>query len=153
MKQEHDTPIHLIKGLDHASHGDNAHALLHEIVKLLQQLLEADEPSHIDLQAIPLGQEDMEMLASALGEGEVSAEVIDFGITQVRATGIPGVWWVVQMDESGQLIGEFIEINYCPEALIVVTEDIREGREALRARLFEADMRRKRRTPGTNSTQ
>jgi len=71
--------------------------------------------------------------------------VADFGLTHISATGIPGVWWVVQMDESEQIIGEFLEINYVPEALIAPTEDIRDGREALKAKLFEADMKRKRR--------
>ncbi|MCW8841293.1 MAG: hydrogenase expression/formation protein [Gammaproteobacteria bacterium] len=146
MTRDEQQPIHLIRTLENASRGDNGHALLHEIVNLLGELLERDEPSHIDLQAIPLGPEDMEMLAQSLGEGEINAEITDIGTTHISATGIPGVWWVVQTDESEQVIGEFIEINYCPEALIAPTEDIRDGREALKARLFEAGMKRKRRT-------
>lgn len=139
-----DDNIHLISGLDNVSKGENAEALLHEIVKLLQQLLERDEPSHIDLQAIPLSDEDIELLSETLGEGDTDAEVMDFGVTRVTASGIPGVWWVLQMDEAGQTIGQFIEINYCPEVLIAQTEDIRDGREALQARLFQAGMERKR---------
>lgn len=145
MTREQQSEIHLINSLNHPSRGDNAHALLHEIVSLLRDLLERDEPSHIDLQAIPLSAEDLDMLAETLGQGDVNAEVADFGLTHVSATGIPGVWWVVQMDESEQIIGEFLEINYVPEVLIAPTEDIRDGREALKARLFEADMKRKRR--------
>lgn len=149
MKHNNGDTIHLIDSLSHTSRGDNAHALLYEIVELLERLVEQDEPSHIDLQAIPLGQEDMTMLAETLGEGDINAEVVDFGLTRITATGIPGVWWVVQLDESEQIIGEFIEINYCPEALIAASEDIREGREALKARLFETGMqfRRKSRPP------
>lgn len=147
MTQENGNNIHLIDTLDHPSQGDNAHAMLHEIVSLLEQLLEHDQPSHIDLQAIPLGPEDMRVLAEALGEGDIHAELMDFGFTRISATGIPGVWWVVQLDDAEQIIGEFIEINYCPDALIAADEDIREGREALKARLFEAGMKRTRRTP------
>lgn len=146
MAHDHST-IHLINTLDNVSRGDNAHALLHEIVKLLGELLQHDEPSHIDLQAIPLGPEDMELLTETLGEGEIHAEVTEFGISQVSATGIPGVWWVVQMDDNEQIIGEFIEINYVPEVLIAPTEEIRDGRQALKARLFEAGMKRKRSKP------
>lgn len=149
MTRDDGDNIHLIDTLADSSRGDNAHALLHEIVNLLEQLLENDSPSHIDLQAIPLSGEDLELLAETLGEGEMNAEVYDLGVTRVSATGIPGVWWVVQLDESEQMIGEFIEINYCPEVLIAPTEDIREGREALKARLFEAEIQRKRRQPPT----
>lgn len=147
MAQDNEGNIHLIETLENASRGDNAHALLHEIVKLLEQLLENDEPSHIDLRAIPLGQEDMQMLADVLGEGDINAEVLEPANTRISATGIPGVWWVVQLDESEQVIGEFIEINYCPEALITLSEDIRDGREALKARLFQADLELKHRSP------
>lgn len=146
MKQDNGDNIHLIDTLEHPSQGDNAHALLHEIVKLLEQLLEHDEPSHIDLLAIPLTTEDMELLAETLGEGEINAELFDFGVTRISATGIPGVWWVVQLDDNEQILGKFIEINYCPEALIAQDENIREGREALQARLFEAGMKRPRGT-------
>lgn len=148
MTQDNGDNIHLIDTLDNPSRGDNAHALLHEIVNLLEQLLEHDEPSHIDLQAIPLGQEDLDMLAESLGEGDINAEIIDYGVTRISATGIPGVWWVVQLDENEQILGKFIEINYCPESLIAADEDIREGREALKARLFEAGMKHSRRPPG-----
>lgn len=133
--------------LDDPSEGANGRALLHEIVGLLQHLLNEDEPSHIDLQALPLNQEDMALLMETLGEGGVYAELVDFGVTRIRQTGIPGVWWVVHLDEEEeQTIAEFIEINYCPEALITPDEDIREGREALQARLFEVEIEHKRRT-------
>ena len=147
MTQSNDDNVHLIDTLDHPSRGDNAHALLHEIVSLLEHLLEHDEPSHIDLQAIPLTTEDLELLAEVLGEGDINAEILDYGVTRISASGIPGVWWVVQLDDNEQTIGQFIEINYCPEALIAEDEDIREGRDALKARLFEAGMKFKRRSP------
>lgn len=144
MTHDKGDTIHLIDTLANVSRGDNAHALLHEIADLLQQLLAKDEPSHIDLQALPLSNDDLELLAETLGEGGVNAEVLEPGITRITSSGIPGVWWVVQLDESEQVIGKFIEINYCPEALIAPTEDIRDGREALKARLFEAGMRNRR---------
>ena len=136
--------VHLLQGLKNPSQGENAYALLHELVNLLQQLLSQDEPSHIDLRAIPLSQKDLELLTETLGEGDVFAEVAEYGLTRARQTGIPGVWWVVHLDDEEQIIGEFIEVNYCPEVMITPTEDIREGREALRARLFEVEMARKR---------
>ncbi len=144
MSNDEQNEVPFLQGLSNPSQGENAYALLHELVNLLHQLLSRDEPSHIDLRAIPLSQQDMTLLAETLGEGDVFAEVADFGLTRVRQTGIPGVWWVVHLDDEEQVIAEFIEVNYCPEVLITPTEDIRDGREALQARLFEVEMARKR---------
>lgn len=144
MSNDEQNDVPFLQGLSNPSQGENAYALLHELVNLLHQLLSRDEPSHIDLRAIPLSQQDMTLLAETLGEGDVFAEVADFGLTRVRQTGIPGVWWVVHLDDEEQVIAEFIEVNYCPEVLITPTEDIRDGREALQARLFEVEMARKR---------
>lgn len=143
MTRKEDKNTRLINGLSESSQGGNGRAVLHEIVNLLQQLLNEDEPSHIDLRALPLSQTDIELLVEVLGEGDGYAELFDYGITRIRQTGIPGVWWVVHMDDEEQVISELIEINYTPEALIATVEDVKEGREALRARLFEVDMARK----------
>ncbi len=119
------------------------HAILHEIVMLMERLLVEDRPGHIDLRARRLDREDIDLLLDVLGEGEGYAELVEYGIKRIRQTGIPGVWWVVHLDEEEQVISEFIEINYTPEALIVPVEDVRDGREVLRARLFEAEMTHK----------
>lgn len=144
MTEDELKEVRLVSGLEDPSQGENAYALLHEMVNLLQQLLSRDEPSHIDLRALPLSRQDLEVLAETLGEGDVFGEVAEVGLTRVRQTGIPGIWWVVHLDEEEQIIGEFIEVNYCPEVLITPTEDIRDGREALQARLFQIEMARKR---------
>lgn len=144
MNQELPRNQQLLQGrLKDPSQGENGYVLLHEVVELLQQLLTRDEPAHIDLRALPLSPLDIALLAETLGEGEVFAEVGGYGITRVRQTGIPGVWWVVHLGDEEQIISEFIEVNYCPEVLITPTEDIRDGREALKARLFEVEMARK----------
>lgn len=144
MNQELPRNQQLLQGrLKDPSQGENGYVLLHEVVELLQQLLSRDEPAHIDLRALPLSPLDIALLAETLGEGEVFAEVGGYGITRVRQTGIPGVWWVVHLGDEEQIISEFIEVNYCPEVLITPTEDIRDGREALKARLFEVEMARK----------
>lgn len=144
MTQEELKEGRFLRNLKDPSQGENGYVLLHEVVNLLQQLLSRDEPGHIDLGSLPLSSQDMSVLTETLGEGEVFAEVVNYGHTRVRQTGIPGVWWVVHLDEEEQIISEFIEVNYCPEVLITPTEDIRDGREALKARLFEVEMARKR---------
>ncbi len=144
MKQDEQKSGRPPEALKNSSQGEYGYVLLHRVAELLQQLLTRDEPGHIDLRAIPMNHQDMALLVETLGEGEVLAEVFGFGLTRVRQTGIPGVWWVVHLDDEEQILSEFIEVNYCPEVLITPTEDIREGRAALQARLFEVEMARKR---------
>ncbi len=146
MTQKIPQKLPLLQRLKDPSQGENGYVLLHEVVELLKQLLDRDEPAHIDLRSMPLSPLDMALLADTLGEGEVFAEVGGYGITRVRQTGIPGVWWVLHLDDNEHLLAEFIEVNYCPEVLITPTEDIRDGREALKARLFEVDIARKKKS-------
>jgi hypothetical protein len=85
------------------------------------------------------------MLLALLGENGTRGAVFDYGSSQIISTGIPGVWLVQHLDSMEQVVDEFIEVNYCPEVLIATGEDVREGRDALKARLFEVEMARKRR--------
>ena len=129
----------------------NAAAILREIETLVRGLVQADEGGSIDLQGLPLGPEDRARLEEDLGVGEVQAEVDAMGITRVRETAVPGVWWVVHHNEAGERIGEFIEVGYCPEILITPAEDVKEGWDALRARLVEKEYRQNRRSGGDGS--
>lgn len=121
------------------SRGENALALLHEVVALLRTLLEKDEPADIDLRALPLNHQDYELLRDTLGEGGVSAEVQNQGVTRIQQSGVAGVWWVTHYNEEEDVIGEFLEITFCPEALIVDLEAVKEGSDALQARLVELE--------------
>ncbi len=136
---------HLINVTEHQGDGDAVHYVLQQIVQMLDRLLKENEAGHIDLTERNLSGEELAMLHKLLGENGTRADIQDYGNTQITSTGIPGVWWVQHLDGMDQVIGEFIEVNYCPEVLIAVTEDMREGREALKARLFEVQMTRKRR--------
>ncbi len=127
--------------------GDAVSHVLQQIVQLLEALLKDDEPGHIDLEQSGLSLEERLVLQQMLGENGTQAEALDYGHTLIHSTGIPGVWWIQHLDATDHLIGEFIEVNYAPEALIVGTEEVRDGRDALKARLFEAGMARNRRKP------
>lgn len=129
----------------HPDDSEAVHAVLQSIVQMLDRLLTEEQPGHIDLGQRNLSAEEREKLHHLLGENGTRADVRDYGNTQITSTGIPGVWWVQHLDETEHVISEFIEVNYCPEVLIAVTEDMREGREVLKARLFESQMARKRR--------
>ncbi len=126
------------------SRGENSQALLHEIVQLLKGLLEREEPAHIDLRALPLTRQDHAMLWETLGEGEISAEVRNLGVTRIRQSGVAGVWWVTHYNEEEDVIGEFLEVAFCPESLIADLEAVEEGVDALQARLVELEYLSKR---------
>lgn len=127
---------------DIASHDASADAVLRELKEMLRQLLEKDENSSIDLLALPLSSWDYDKLREVLGIGGIQAEVSNGSQLLVEQTGIPGIWWISQFDEEGTVIGEFIEVNYCPEALIAPVEEVADGLSVLRARLLAEELRK-----------
>ncbi len=129
-------PIHPM-ALPKAEHAYQAPAILQQLLAMLGRLIEHDEPDSIDLRALPLTEADMQSLRELLGEGEVSGVVTTYGPSQVFETGYSGVWWVTHMNDDEEVIGEFIEVTYCPEILVSPQDDVREAREALRARLLQ----------------
>ncbi len=118
----------------------SARAVLREIETLLTVLAQKGEEGSIDLSSLPLTPEDYDLLEETLGEGEVTAEVNSLGATRVHETGIPGVWWVTHYNEDDDVMAEFIEVTYCPEILLTPEDDVKDGLEALRARLFEENL-------------
>lgn len=121
-----------------------ARNLLHELVELLRKLVEEDEPSHIDLTAMELGEDDYALLRETLGEGDILAQVTNFGRVSVMECGYAGIWWVTHMDDEEQVLSDFLEVSYCPEVLIAEAEMVEDGFNALKAQLFEMDIVRKR---------
>ena len=127
--------------VDETADGQSGHvlALLQEIESLLRSLVERDAGGSIDLRSLPLTDSDLTQLEETLGEGEVSAQVDSLGLSRVWETGVSGVWWVIHENEEGEVIGEFIEVTYCPELLITPAEDVKESWQALRARLVQSE--------------
>jgi hydrogenase-1 operon protein HyaF len=125
--------------IEHAGRGDNGLAVLSEIAGMLKALVETGEGGSIDMGTLPLGPADVALIEEALGEGEVFAEVDSLGLTHVHESGVPGVWWITHLSEDGDIMARFIEVAECPEILLAPHEDIRDGLDALRARLFELE--------------
>ena len=129
-----------MKGWGETGRGAAARLLLRELVDMLDKLLRLDEPGHIDLRAKELDEDDYALLHQTLGEGEIMAQVTNFGRVTVLESGYAGIWWITHMDEAGQVLSEFLEVSYCPEVLIAETETVADGYDALRAHLFEMGM-------------
>jgi hydrogenase-1 operon protein HyaF len=112
-------------------------ALLREIEALLADLAASGRNGRIDLRSLPLLPGDDARLATALGDGEVDANIQATGLTRVRETGVAGVWWVAHANADGETVAEFIEVALVPEILKTHPEDVRTGLARLRERLAE----------------
>jgi hydrogenase-1 operon protein HyaF len=134
-------PIHVAgkRAADASTPSGNAHAILHEIVGLLEALTGRGTGGIIDLRAMPLTPGDYGVLEEVLAEGEVKATIDAAGPTEVRETLYPGVWWIRHRNEAGEVVGEFIEVTAFPEILKSPMDDVREGLADLAALLEQAE--------------
>ena len=128
-------PIAVVQESPQTQSLGNALAVLHQIESMLESLEEQGQRDSIDLRRAPLARHDYQYIKGVLGDGEVRAELKALGLTRIRETAVSGVWWVVHEDTSGRVRGEFIEVTSCPELLMSPEQDIRRGRETLRARM------------------
>jgi hydrogenase-1 operon protein HyaF len=126
-------PTPLVGGL-----GGGVPAILSELASLLERLAKAEEPAAIDLRSLPMSAQDRVELRRALGEGEVQATLTAEGISNIRETRVPGVWWVEHHDRNGELIAELIEVTRMPLILMSATDEIASGASALREQLAAA---------------
>jgi len=111
--------------------------ILHEIRHALKKLLETDEPTTIDLRAIPMAPGEEERIESMLGEGEISAKLNALGPSTIIETQIAGVWLVTHYNVEDEILGKFIEITRAPSLIASQDEDIERGLTRLAEQLSE----------------
>lgn len=112
-----------------------APSILSQITAMLEALISSGQANSIDLQREPLEPQDHTKLRDTLGRGELAAELICLGPTQIRETAVSGVWWITHYSEDGRVVGEFIEVTTCPEMLITPAAELASGLSLLRSRL------------------
>jgi hypothetical protein len=115
--------------------GGGVTAILSELITLLERLGDRQESAAIDLRSLPMSIDDLAGLRRELGEGEVRAILDAEGLSAIRETKVPGVWWVEHRDRHGELIAELIEVTRMPQILMTATEEIATGVRLLRAQL------------------
>jgi hydrogenase-1 operon protein HyaF len=118
--------------------GGGVAAILTELVTLLERLADKDEPAMIDLRSLPMSPQDRVELQRALGDGEVLASVNAQGLSNIRETGVAGVWWVEHRDSQGELVAEMIEVTRVPQILASASDEIAAGARALRTQIADA---------------
>jgi hydrogenase-1 operon protein HyaF len=118
--------------------GGGVAAILSELVTLLERLVNDETPGAIDLRSLPMSPQDRAELQRVLGDGEVQAIVTAQGLSKMRETRVPGVWWVEHFDQSGELIAELIEVSRVPQILASAPDEIAAGARALREQIAMA---------------
>jgi hydrogenase-1 operon protein HyaF len=108
-------------------------ALIMEIAGLLRRLIEHGEAGIIDVLGLPLPPSCVASLEQRLGHGEVTVRLDAAGASEIRETGIPGVWWTRHSNEQGRLVAMLIEVTFVPEILKANIADVVRGAERLPA--------------------
>jgi len=98
--------------------------ILHEIETMHKTLISSGQGNSLDLRHEPLTLDDIAALKELLGQGEVDANLNALGSTNIRETGISGVWWITHFDQEGNIIGEYVEITTCPDMLKTFPEEL-----------------------------
>jgi hydrogenase-1 operon protein HyaF len=109
-------------------------ALLTEIADLLHNLIAHQTPGCIDLLGLPLSAACLAALEQRLGCGEIMATLEASGISEIRETKFPGVWWISHADETGKIVAKLVEVAAVPEILHASRMDMVLGH----ARLLQA---------------
>ena len=122
------------------AHG-NVEPILNEVVHAIDRLLEAEEPTVIDLAGLPFGPGELKRLEETLGSGELHAELDALGASHIRETAYPGVWWLEHRNAADEIVGRYIEITKTPEILMSQDADILAGRARLGEMLEDKEAR------------
>ncbi len=118
--------------------GGGVAAILTELVTLLERLAQSQTPAAIDLRSLPMSPQDRVELKRVLGEGEVQATIHAEGLSDIRETGISGVWWVEHRDAQGELVAELLEVTRVPEILASASDEIAAAARVLREQMSAA---------------
>jgi hydrogenase-1 operon protein HyaF len=135
MSRLTEIPIHIEPRAPAGGLGGGVTAILSELVSLLDRLADGEESAAIDLRSLPMSPQDRAELRRALGDGEVQATLNAEGISSIRETQVPGVWWVEHRDRQGEVIAELIEVTRMPQILMSASDEIAAGARALREQI------------------
>lgn len=108
-------------------------ALLMEVAGLLEKFISHREHGCIDLLGLPLSSNCLSTLELRLGRGEVSVRLDASGVSEIRETGFPGVWWTRHVDEAGRLVAMLIEVAPVPDILMADIYEMETGLSRIRA--------------------
>jgi len=106
--------------------------LLSELEHALVRLLATGEETSIDLRRLPLTAADEAELDEFLGRGEIRAMLDLMGPTEIHETRFAGIWRAIHHNVTGELLGKYLLVTYCPEILAAPVPDVERGIADLR---------------------
>jgi hydrogenase-1 operon protein HyaF len=143
-----DIPVR-VEGRTTAGEFGNALPILSEVRHALARLIEAGEPTQIDLGAMPFGPGDEDRLMALLGRGEVSATIDALGPTRIRETAFGGVWVVEYLNADEQRVALHLEIDEVPRMLRCQPGDLADALAAMDERIAAEAGPQRQGTEGT----
>jgi hydrogenase-1 operon protein HyaF len=108
-----------------------AFAVLAEVGRLIAALADSGATGAIDLRSLPLTAADREQLEALLGRGEVRAELVLAGRSELWETSYPGAWWIRHLGTDGRVASEMIAVCPVPDILAAHPADIQAGARRL----------------------
>jgi hydrogenase-1 operon protein HyaF len=116
----------------------NAPSILAELAAAAADFAPDDSPHVINLTLLPMTDEDVEFLDSALGKGPVEILSRAYGKCLMLATAVPNIWWVRYYNSMNTLILNSLEVTTLPQVACAAPEDLRDSRLRL-AQILESE--------------
>ena len=124
-------PLARLRNLQPPDDVMNAMPIITEVWDHAEQFPITGKSHSINLTLLPLSQEDIAFLESALGQGPIDLLSRGYGDCRVRSTAIPNVWWVRFYNSMGTVVLDTLEIIDVPGVACAALEDIRDSRKRL----------------------
>ncbi|CAG0910239.1 unnamed protein product [Cyprideis torosa] len=115
----------------HPAAHSNAPPLLCEIRDQAKTLSPGDDPHVINLTLLPLTEDELLLIGSRLGVGEITILSRGYGNCRIGSTLIPNVWWIKYFNSEDKLILNTIEICDVPAVALAAQEDIDDSADRL----------------------
>lgn len=108
----------------HPAAHSNAPPLLSEIRDQAADYKAGDESHVINLTLLPLIEDELMLIGSRLGVGEVTILSRGYGNCRIGSTQIENVWWIKYFNSEDKLILNTIEVCDVPAVALAAQEDI-----------------------------
>ena len=110
----------------------NAPSLLEELANKSETYRPGAEIHVVNLTLLPHTPEDLDHMATVMGEGAVTILSRGYGNCRITASAMPHVWRVQFFNSSDTLILDTWEVTQMPEVAIAGPEDIADSAERIR---------------------
>ncbi|MGC9270723.1 hydrogenase expression/formation C-terminal domain-containing protein [Acidiphilium sp.] len=111
----------------------NAPHILAELIARSAAFAATGAGHMINLDLVPMANEDLAWLVGALGEGPVVVLSSGYGACRIRSTRLTATWWVQYFNASDALILNSLEIAAIPAVACAAADDIAESALRIRA--------------------